>query len=62
MSYPVHWLDENFNSRAKVQELLRPDLESGLITEHDFRLATTFLSGHHRYWPVRPPIPAPAHR
>lgn len=53
MSYPVAWLNETFNSRTRAQSLLRPDLESGLISQHDFDLATTFLPGYHRYWPVR---------
>ena len=62
MSYPVAWLDETFSSRQRTEALLRPDLDSGIITEHDFRLATTFLPGYHRYWPVRPPLPVPARR
>ncbi|KAH9937082.1 uncharacterized protein B0H18DRAFT_1112965 [Fomitopsis serialis] len=52
MAYPIQWLDSTFNSRARAEELLRPDLESGLITPHDYQLATTFLPGSHRYWPV----------
>ncbi|KAI0734516.1 hypothetical protein C8Q72DRAFT_806581 [Fomitopsis betulina] len=51
MSYPVEWLDNTFRSRARAEELLRPDLESGLITPHDFHLATQFLPAQHRYWP-----------
>ena len=51
--YPIQWLDETFSSRRKAEELLRPDLEAGLITQHDFDLATTFLPGWNRYWPVR---------
>ncbi|KAJ3559766.1 hypothetical protein NM688_g148 [Phlebia brevispora] len=51
MAVPIQWLDETFNSRAKAEALLRPDLESGLLTQHDFELATTFLPGPNRYWP-----------
>ncbi|KZT05968.1 uncharacterized protein LAESUDRAFT_701470 [Laetiporus sulphureus 93-53] len=50
-TYPIQWLDTTFNSPSRAQELLRPDLESGLITPHDYQLATTFLPGSHRYWP-----------
>ena len=60
MAYPVQWLDQTFPSRSKAEALLRPDLESGLINQHDYNLATTFLPGFHRYWPVRvPPQSAP---
>jgi len=51
MAYPIQWLDSTFNSRARAEELLRPDLDSGLITSHDYQLATTFLPASHRYWP-----------
>ncbi|KAI0080082.1 hypothetical protein K474DRAFT_1658343 [Panus rudis PR-1116 ss-1] len=49
--YPVQWLDSTFRSRSRTEELLRPDLESGLITEHDYNLARDFLPGYHRYYP-----------
>ncbi|CAL1695492.1 unnamed protein product [Somion occarium] len=49
--YAVQWLDRTFRSRARAEELLRPDLEEGLITEHDYNLAVSFLPGHHRYFP-----------
>ncbi|GBE78231.1 hypothetical protein BKA93DRAFT_793771 [Sparassis latifolia] len=51
MAYPIQWLDATFRSRAKTEQLLRPDLESGLITEHDYHLASAFLPASHRYWP-----------
>ncbi|OBZ80085.1 hypothetical protein A0H81_00959 [Grifola frondosa] len=43
MPYPIQWLDETFTSRSRAEELLRPDLDSGLINQHDFELATVFL-------------------
>ncbi|KAF9822068.1 hypothetical protein IEO21_00062 [Rhodonia placenta] len=51
MAYPIQWLDATFNTRARTEELLRPDVESELITPHDFQLAAAFLPGLHRYWP-----------
>ncbi|CCM05169.1 uncharacterized protein FIBRA_07378 [Fibroporia radiculosa] len=51
MAYPIQWLDATFNSRTKTEDLLRPDLESGLISQHDFQLAVAFLPASHRYWP-----------
>ncbi|KAH9837134.1 uncharacterized protein C8Q71DRAFT_756910 [Rhodofomes roseus] len=51
MVHPIQWLDSTFSSRARTEELLRPDLEAGLITPHDYSLATTFLPASHRYWP-----------
>lgn len=50
--YPIQWLDTTFHSRAKTEQLLRPELEAGLVSEHDFNLASSFLPGYHRYWPV----------
>ena len=50
----VQWLDNTFKSRARTEELLRPELESGIITEHDYNLAAQFLPGNHRYYPVSP--------
>lgn len=48
----VHWLDTTFKSRERTAELLRPDLESGLITQNDYHTAVAFLPGPHRYYPV----------
>jgi hypothetical protein len=48
----VLWLDRTFKSRSSTEALLRPDLESGLITEHDYQAAANFLPRWHRYWPV----------
>lgn len=47
----VQWLDQTFSSRARTEVLLRPELEAGVITEHDYAVATTFLPGYHRYYP-----------
>ncbi|KAK7694813.1 hypothetical protein QCA50_002001 [Cerrena zonata] len=48
----VQWLDTTFKSPERTAELLRPDLESGLITPNDYRTAVAFLPGPHRYYPV----------
>ena len=50
----VTWFDQTFSSRAKAETVLRPYLEAGTITEHDYNLAVSFLPGNHRYWPVSP--------
>ncbi|KAG0708957.1 hypothetical protein DFH29DRAFT_842741 [Suillus ampliporus] len=52
MSYPLHWLKTTFSSRTRTVELLQPELEKGVITKHDFDLATTFLPGGHKHWPA----------
>lgn len=57
MAYPIQWLDATFRNRTTAEQLLRPDLDSGLITSHDFHLASAFLPGNHRYWPVRTFLP-----
>ncbi|KAG1761920.1 hypothetical protein EDD22DRAFT_894044 [Suillus occidentalis] len=52
MSYPLHWLKTTFPSQSRAVELLQPELEKGVITKHDFDLATRFLPGGHRHWPA----------
>lgn len=49
----IQWLDQTFSSRTQAETVLRPYLEAGTITEHDYNLAVSFLPGRHRYWPVR---------
>lgn len=51
------WFDHAFGSRADAELLLRPDLESGLLSQHDYALAVDFLPGPVRYLPVRLPPP-----
>ena len=53
MSIDPVWLKQTFNTKSQAEILLRPDYESGLITQHDYNLAITFLPGPHRYLPVR---------
>ncbi|OJA10817.1 hypothetical protein AZE42_00267 [Rhizopogon vesiculosus] len=52
MSYPLHWLKTTFSSRTRTAELLQPELEKGVLTPHDFELATRFLPAGHRHWPA----------
>ena len=52
MSLAKSWFDHTFSSRQATEQLLRPDLESGLLSQHDFNLAVDFLPGYHRYLPV----------
>lgn len=52
MSYPLHWLKTTFSSQSRTVELLQPELEKGVITKHDFDLATRFLPAGHRHWPA----------
>lgn len=53
MSIEAGWLKRTFNTRDRTETLLRPDFESGLITQHDYNLAVSFLPGPQRYYPVR---------
>ncbi|OCH95805.1 hypothetical protein OBBRIDRAFT_883742 [Obba rivulosa] len=50
--YSLKWLYATFNSRQRVEELLRPELEEGTINQHDYVLAATFLPGPHRHYPA----------
>ncbi|KAI9060197.1 hypothetical protein FKP32DRAFT_1605585 [Trametes sanguinea] len=45
------WFDHTFSSRQQAEQVLRPDLESGLLTPHDYELAVSFLPGPVRYLP-----------
>ncbi|KAH9858196.1 hypothetical protein C2E23DRAFT_803051 [Lenzites betulinus] len=45
------WFDNAFSSRARAETLLRPDLESGLLSPRDYALAVSFLPGPVRYLP-----------
>ncbi|KAI0652264.1 hypothetical protein C8Q79DRAFT_1005479 [Trametes meyenii] len=45
------WFDHAFSDRAQAEQLLRPDLETGLLTPSDFELAVSFLPGPVRYLP-----------
>ena len=47
------FLDSTFKTRAQTEQILRPYLEAGALTERDFQTAVVFLPGNHRYWPVR---------
>jgi hypothetical protein len=37
------WLKSAFNTRSHTEQLLRPELENGLITQHDFDAAVDFF-------------------
>jgi len=48
----AEWLDFTFSSKSKAEQLLRPELENGTLSLHDYDLAVRFLPGYHRHWPV----------
>jgi hypothetical protein len=50
---PLSWLENNFNTRSRTEQLLRPELEDGVITRHDFDAAVDFFPGPQRYYSVR---------
>lgn len=50
---PLTWFESNFNTRAQTEQLLRPELHDGLITQHDFDAAVDFFPGPQRYYSVR---------
>jgi hypothetical protein len=49
---PFPWLESTFNTRSRTEQLLRPELENGLITQHDFDAAVDFFPGAQRYYSV----------
>jgi len=50
---PLIWLESTFNTRSRTEQLLRPELENGLITQHDFDAAVDFYPSAQRYYTVR---------
>jgi hypothetical protein len=50
---PLTWLESTFNTRSRTEQLLRPELENGVITQHDFDTAVDFFPGVQRYYSVR---------
>jgi len=49
---PLTWLESTFNTRARTEQLLSPELHDGLITQHDFEAAVDFFPGAQRYYSV----------
>jgi hypothetical protein len=47
------WLESHFNSRSRTEQLLRPELDNGVITQHDFDAAVDFFPSAQRYYTVR---------
>lgn len=45
-------MTRTFNSRARVESLLGPELAAGNISSHDYEAAINFLPGFHRYYGV----------
>jgi hypothetical protein len=50
---PFTWLESTFNTRARTEQLLLPELDDGLITQRDFEAAVDFFPGAQRYYSVR---------
>ncbi|KAI0257648.1 hypothetical protein BJV78DRAFT_1278129 [Lactifluus subvellereus] len=49
---PFTWLESTFNTRSRTEQLLRPELENGVITQHDFDTAVDFFPGVQRYYSI----------
>lgn len=50
---PLTWLEATFNTRSRTEQLLRPELDNGVITQRDFDAAVNFFPGAQRYYSVR---------
>ncbi|KAH9984163.1 hypothetical protein BJV77DRAFT_918024, partial [Russula vinacea] len=49
---PFTWLESTFNTRARTEQLLLPELDDGLITQRDFEAAVDFFPGAQRYYSI----------
>ena len=52
MVWPSSWMDKTFTSRARTEQLLRPELDNSLLPS-DFEKAVDFLPSSQRHWQVR---------
>jgi hypothetical protein len=50
---PLIWLESTFNTTDRTEQLLRPELENGIISRRDFDAAVSFFPGVQRYYSVR---------
>ena len=50
---PLTWLQSSFDTRARTEQLLSPELHDGTITQHDFDATVDFFPGAQRYYSVR---------
>lgn len=50
---PLTWLESTFNTTDRTEQLLRPELENGIISRRDFDAAVSFFPGAQRYYSVR---------
>jgi hypothetical protein len=53
---PLTWLESTFNTRSRTEQLLRPELDDGVITQRDFDAAVSFFPSAQRYYSVRYPV------
>ncbi|KAI9445290.1 hypothetical protein H4582DRAFT_905792 [Lactarius indigo] len=49
---PLTWLESTFNTRSRTEQLLRPELDNGVITQHDFDAAVDFFPSTQRYYSI----------
>lgn len=54
VAWPFIWINNTFATRAKTEELLRPELEHTL-TAGDFEKAVNFFPGKQQHYQVRVP-------
>lgn len=59
MSYlsTIAWVHKTFTTRQRTAELLRPELDEHVLSQHDYELATRFLPGPSMDWHVSVPGP-----
>ncbi|KAJ3547577.1 hypothetical protein NMY22_g1583 [Coprinellus aureogranulatus] len=50
IEYNLIWMERTFKERSTTERLLAPELENGVLTQHDYDLAVTFLPGLHRHY------------
>ena len=53
IEYNLIWMERTFKERSTTERLLAPELENGILSQHDYDLAVNFLPGLHRHYNVR---------
>jgi len=49
---PLTWLESTFNTRETTEQLLRPELDNGIISRRDFDAAVNFFPSAQRYYSI----------
>ncbi|KAF6760839.1 hypothetical protein DFP72DRAFT_1165938 [Ephemerocybe angulata] len=50
LEYNIIWMERTFKERKTTEQLLAPERDAGVLTQHDYDAALAFLPGMHRHY------------